>query len=543
MTPEEFQARFGPYAQQVSQRTGLDPRLVLSQAALETGWGSSAPNNNFFGIKSHGQAGGNTLMTQEFEDGQMVNVPQSFRGYESPEQSFRGYADFILSNPRYQGVLAQGDLSGQIAAMGQSGYATDPDYTNKLASISRRLGGDVQISTRGGDTPAAVATDTRAALGFPQQNRGSAMMPPRERPQGLLQTLGIQRQGSGGPEDDKPFYQRDRFADAMGALAMGANTLRANPDQNVPAVVSQAKGQREAGRTAEWLGQQEGGAEFAQMIASGGNPAEVLMAYRQSRQPAQTFRQVRGSDIGMTGESADALFNVGPDGKITGIGGGGTNITNVMGGDAGAYLYGTDAGVPAGWRVNRETGEASPIPGGPIDVDQQALAGKEGAAAESSAAGSVNVLEVLDTLKGDIEANPNTTTGFVGSMLSGVAGTGAYNAEAAARTVKANLAFDALSQMRAESPTGGALGSVSAPELALLESAIASLDLGQSPERIMGNIERIEREYKRILEKAYETGDPARLDAVFGGRPNFLGSGSSGGGNTLTFNPETGAFE
>ncbi len=45
-----------------------------------------------------------------------------------------------------------------------------------------------------------------------------------------------------------------------------------------------------------------------------------------------TFRQVRGSEIGMTGENADALYNVGPDGKVTSIGGGGTTITNTVGG-------------------------------------------------------------------------------------------------------------------------------------------------------------------------------------------------------------------
>ena len=124
MTPEEFQQQFMPYAVAASQRTGLDPRLILAQSALETGYGRSAPNNNFFGIKSHGQAGGSNLMTQEFENGQMVSQPASFRGYESPEQSFQGYADFLLNNPRYGDVMAQGDLTGQIGAMGASGYAT-----------------------------------------------------------------------------------------------------------------------------------------------------------------------------------------------------------------------------------------------------------------------------------------------------------------------------------------------------------------------------------------------------------------------------------
>ena len=74
MTPDQFYAQYIPYAQSVSQRTGLDPRLVLAQSALETGYGKSAPGMNFFGIKSHGRKGGNTLGTQEFEGGRHTSA-------------------------------------------------------------------------------------------------------------------------------------------------------------------------------------------------------------------------------------------------------------------------------------------------------------------------------------------------------------------------------------------------------------------------------------------------------------------------------------
>lgn len=139
MTPEEFYGRFLPYAQEVSERTGLDPRLVLAQAALETGYGRSAPGMNYFGIKSHGRSGGQTLQTSEFEDGRMVSQPASFRGYESPEQSFQDYADFLLSNPRYGGVLSAVGIEDQIAEMAKSGYATDPQYGAKLANIAGKF--------------------------------------------------------------------------------------------------------------------------------------------------------------------------------------------------------------------------------------------------------------------------------------------------------------------------------------------------------------------------------------------------------------------
>lgn len=520
-----------PYAQQVSARTGLDPRLVLSQAALETGWGRSAPNNNFFGIKSHGQAGGSSLMTQEFQNGQMVSIPQSFRGYESPEQSFQGYADFILNNPRYQGVLSQGDLAGQIEAMGQSGYATDPEYANKLASIAARFGGD---------TPRGVAADTRSALGLGQQNtqlstRGplampspqqptaTPFMPPRERPQGILQSLGIQPEGE-GPQGDRPFYQRDQFRDTMGNIAIAANSLRQRPDDNLQRAVMGNRQRREANRTAEWLAQQEGGAEFAQMISSGANPAEVLMAYRQSRQPAQVDQTAAMQNyqflLAQGVAPAEAMERA--------FSGGGVNVT--VGGEAPRpELLGTqglvaipDSSVEGGWRVE-------PAPGSPLAREAEAEAAAGAAGVEQQAAGAVNVLEVLEGLEADVAGDP-FLTGMLGSIARNVPGTGAYDAERTSQTIKANLAFDALAAMRAASPTGGALGAVSERELALLESQISSLDLGQRRETVLENIERIRDQYKRILETAYKTGDPAALDAALGGRPSFLGGGGGGQG-------------
>ncbi|MFG6573216.1 glycoside hydrolase family 73 protein [Sulfitobacter sp. 1A13353] len=137
-----------PHAQRVSARTGLDPRLVLAQAALETGYGKHAPDNNYFGIKSHGRKGGNSLQTKEFENGRMVTKAQSFRGYSDPGQSFDDYAAFLERNPRYKPVLAAGSLDDQIAAMGRSGYATDPNYASKLSKIAGMVDGDFTPSSQ-----------------------------------------------------------------------------------------------------------------------------------------------------------------------------------------------------------------------------------------------------------------------------------------------------------------------------------------------------------------------------------------------------------
>jgi len=138
-TQQEFIDTLMPAALEVSQQTGIDPRIIIAQAAQETGWGRSAPGNNFFGIKSHGQSGGQTLNTHEYIDGQRVNVSDSFRTYESPADSVYGYRDFLLQNPRYGDFLSAQGLDAQLEALGASGYATDPGYATSVGQIARGI--------------------------------------------------------------------------------------------------------------------------------------------------------------------------------------------------------------------------------------------------------------------------------------------------------------------------------------------------------------------------------------------------------------------
>lgn len=136
---QEFIDTLLPAALEVSASTGIDPRIIIAQAAQETGWGRSAPGNNFFGIKSHGQGGGQTLNTHEYIDGQRVNVSDSFRTFNSPEDSVRGYGEFIRANPRYGDFMAAQGLDAQLEALQASGYATDPNYSASVGSIARGI--------------------------------------------------------------------------------------------------------------------------------------------------------------------------------------------------------------------------------------------------------------------------------------------------------------------------------------------------------------------------------------------------------------------
>lgn len=159
---ESFVKAMMPHAMRVSEKTGLDPRLVIAQAAQETGWGKSAPNNNFFGIKSHGREGGARLSTQENMNGQNVTIQDSFRQYGDIGQSADDYAAFLQQNPRYKEMLSAQGLDAQVDALGRSGYATDPNYAQSVGSIARSIGGQDTRTAQAGGTQTDAIDPARA---------------------------------------------------------------------------------------------------------------------------------------------------------------------------------------------------------------------------------------------------------------------------------------------------------------------------------------------------------------------------------------------
>ena len=136
-TPDAFVERIKPKALAVAKELGIDPRIIIAQAAIETGWGKSVKGNNLFGIKSHGKQKGITVATHEVVDGKRVGITDSFRAYDTYADSISDYGDFLRDNKRYQPMLNADSLDEQIAALGASGYATDPDYASKIASIAK----------------------------------------------------------------------------------------------------------------------------------------------------------------------------------------------------------------------------------------------------------------------------------------------------------------------------------------------------------------------------------------------------------------------
>lgn len=82
-----------------------------------------------------------------------------------------------------------------------------------------------------------------------------------------------------------------------------------------------------------------------------------------------------------------------------------------------------------------------------------------------------------------------------GSMLAAFPATSARDLQATITTIKGNIGFDRLQRMRAESPTGGALGQVAVQELEALQSTIASLDQAQSTDQFKTQMQTVLQQY------------------------------------------------
>ncbi|BCX82928.1 flagellar protein FlgJ [Methylomarinovum caldicuralii] len=146
-SPQQFIATLRPKARKVAAALGVDPDLLLAQAALETGWGKriihypdGRSSHNLFNIKAGRSWQGDRVQvnTLEYLDGVAVKKRAAFRAYDDYEQSFADYAD-LLRQPRYRQALRHaGEPEKYLRALQESGYATDPNYADKILAIYRR---------------------------------------------------------------------------------------------------------------------------------------------------------------------------------------------------------------------------------------------------------------------------------------------------------------------------------------------------------------------------------------------------------------------
>ena len=146
----DFVSKMSRAANLASQQSGVPARLIMGQAALESGWGQreikhpdGSTSYNLFGIKAGGSWKGQVVnvLTTEYEDGVAKKVTQPFRAYSSYEESFSDYARLIGNSPRYEAVTQARNEIDAARKIQDAGYATDPRYAQKLIGIMGQLRG------------------------------------------------------------------------------------------------------------------------------------------------------------------------------------------------------------------------------------------------------------------------------------------------------------------------------------------------------------------------------------------------------------------
>ena len=145
-----FQDKLAGHAEEASRASGIPAKFMLGQAALESGWGrreikgrDGSNSHNLFGIKAGPDWKGRVVetTTTEYINGKAQARVEKFRAYDSYADSFKDYARLLASNPRYEKALAAAsgsDAAGFARKLQAAGYATDPNYATKLASIIKK---------------------------------------------------------------------------------------------------------------------------------------------------------------------------------------------------------------------------------------------------------------------------------------------------------------------------------------------------------------------------------------------------------------------
>lgn len=143
MTPADFIAALSAAAQTSMLATKIPASFVIAEAALESGWGKSqlvTDGRNLFGVKADAAWHGDvlTMQTREFLKGQWVIVPARWRKYPDWLACINDHAAFLLTNPRYKPAFQHcDDAEAFTRAVAAGGYATDPEYANKIISVIR----------------------------------------------------------------------------------------------------------------------------------------------------------------------------------------------------------------------------------------------------------------------------------------------------------------------------------------------------------------------------------------------------------------------
>lgn len=136
---ESFINEIAPLIQREGKARGYTiVSTVIAQACIESRWGLSglAKYHNYFGLKCGSKWKGAfvTMNTkEEYTQGQLTTIRDSFRAYNNISDGVKGYYEFI-SSTRYANLKLASTPRQYAEYLKSDGYATSSTYVNTLVN-------------------------------------------------------------------------------------------------------------------------------------------------------------------------------------------------------------------------------------------------------------------------------------------------------------------------------------------------------------------------------------------------------------------------
>lgn len=138
---EEFVTQIIPSAQKLQRQYGILASISMAQAMVESDFGQSqlaSDYHNLYGVKTTSDDPNSIdFATAEYIDDEWIEIIDYFKVYPDWDASMTAHAELIYygvswDENYYSAVIAGTNYREQAQGLQASGYATDPDYAQKL---------------------------------------------------------------------------------------------------------------------------------------------------------------------------------------------------------------------------------------------------------------------------------------------------------------------------------------------------------------------------------------------------------------------------